>query len=114
MAKEARIMLHGSLSHTVKLPGQNEVRFAKGVPHQTTNEALIGYAQARPQWFSVSAPKAVAKPAPRPAPEPEEPEEPEADEPEEPEPEDTEPADEPEAPAPSRARKPRSRKPQVG
>lgn len=87
MAQIATIILTGSLSHSVTLDKLPEIKFVKGVPYPTTDQRLIDYAKARPQFFSVGTKKAAAAPARKPEPEPEpEPEGPEEDQPGEPAP----------------------------
>lgn len=107
MAQIATIILTGSLSHTVSLDKLPEIKFVKGVPYPTADQRLIDYAEARPQFFSVSKKKAASKAAP-------------AEEPEEEEPAEDQPGEPAPAPAPTRSkrggkstRKPRTRGVQV-
>jgi hypothetical protein len=66
----ATITLQGSLSHTVRLANQPEIKFIKGRPYATSDAALIAYAKKQ-SAFSVTLnvmPKAVANSEPPPAP----------------------------------------------
>lgn len=75
MAQQARVVLEGSLSHTVRLPGTStELKLKKGQPQLTADPTLIAYCRARPQLFRVSTvdgpapakkPAAASKPAAR-------------------------------------------------
>lgn len=52
--ESATITLNGSLSHTVRMQGQPEIKFLKGRPYPTSDPKLIVYAKANPSAFSVT------------------------------------------------------------
>jgi len=51
----ANVVLKGSLSHTVRLPGTSrELKLEKNKPYPTADQALIDYCKSRKQLFLVT------------------------------------------------------------
>jgi hypothetical protein len=61
----AVLTLVESLSHTVRLKGQSEIRFVKGMPVTTSDEDLINYVKARGSAFSISVTKSEPEAKPK-------------------------------------------------